>query len=263
MLAPAHERDAHIEFDEPAHKYTIHGATDYTSVTTYIGKLFEPFEADAIITKMMKGKNWTSSKYYGMTAEAIKLQWEKAGQDAAAEGTKMHADIEHFYKGEPFENESKEYAQFKAFSAQCGLRPYRSEWRVYNEDIKIVGTVDMIFEHPDGSVSIYDWKRCKKLEKNDPWKKRARHENLNHIPDTNYWHYAMQLNLYQFILESKYGLRVASRVLVCCHPEREIFEEAPVPDLQHEIRALFQAPQPSLWSRDPEPHQEVFRQGCF
>ena len=252
-LATAHERDGDIEFDEPLHKYTILGNTDYTSVTTFIGQLFEPFNADAVIENMMRGRNWQKNKYFGMTAEAIKKQWADSGVKAAAEGTKMHADIESYYKGEPYDNSSVEFQQFLSFTTTMGLRPYRSEWRVYNEDIKIVGTIDMVFEHFDGTVSIYDWKRSKKLDKYEGWGKRAKHGVLKHIPDTNYWHYALQLNLYQYLLETKYGLRVVDRVLVCCHPERESFEAAKVPDLQHEIKLLLAQPKDCDYTPNLEP----------
>jgi ATP-dependent exoDNAse (exonuclease V) beta subunit len=266
LLAPPHERDGDIEFDEPLHKYTILGATDFTSVTTFIGKLFEHFDADAVIAKMMNGKNWPKSKYFGMSADAIKKQWADAGTVAAAEGTKMHADIENYYKCEPFENGSLEFKQFLQFATEFGLRPYRSEWRVYNEEIKIVGTIDMVFEHPDGTVSIYDWKRSKKLERYDSWGKRAKHPALKHIPDTNYWHYALQLNLYQYILETKYKLRVIDRVLICCHPERSEFEAAPVPNLQHEIQVLLATPEgwkDTSSNNDLEPLEEPFLPGHF
>jgi ATP-dependent exoDNAse (exonuclease V) beta subunit len=239
-LACAHERDSNIDFDEPNHKYTIiDDPSEYTSVTTVIGRLFDPFDADSIIEKMMQGRNWPKSKYYGMSAEAIKNQWADSGTKAAAEGTKFHADIEHFYKEEPYENTSVEFAQFLAFTKRNELRPYRSEWRVYNEDIKIVGTIDMVFQHSDGTVSIYDWKRIKKLEKYDSYGKRAKHSSFKHISDTNYWHYVLQLNLYQYILESKYGLRVIDRVLVCCHPERTMYELSQVPNLQEDIKSFL------------------------
>jgi ATP-dependent exoDNAse (exonuclease V) beta subunit len=257
LLAAAHDRDKDIIFDEPAHKYTVLGNTDYTSVTTVIGKLFEAFDADTVITGMMKSKNWPNSKYYGMTSQAIKKQWSDSGVRAAAEGTKMHADIESYYKAEPYENDSVEFKQFLSFAKAFELRPYRSEWRVYNEEMKIVGTIDMVFEHPDGSVSIYDWKRTKKLDKYEGWGKRSKHGALKHIPDTNYWHYALQLNLYQYILETKYGLRVVDRVLVCCHPERETFEAAVVPDLQHEIKMLLTFPADVEKKPDLEPLDEI------
>ena len=38
------------------------------------------------------------------------------------------------------------------------LKPYRTEWTIYDEDLKISGSIDMIYENPDGTLSIYDWK---------------------------------------------------------------------------------------------------------
>ena len=53
-----HERDSHITFDEGPHIYTIHGDSNYTSVTTWNHYHFEQFDADRIIKSMMNGKNW-------------------------------------------------------------------------------------------------------------------------------------------------------------------------------------------------------------
>ena len=53
-----HERDKYIEFDEPSHTYTIKGDSNYTSVTTWNHSHFEEFDADKIISNMMKSKKW-------------------------------------------------------------------------------------------------------------------------------------------------------------------------------------------------------------
>jgi hypothetical protein len=239
FLSESHPRDAAVLFEELDHKYTVCGRSDFTSVTTFIGKLFPPFDADAVVTKMMSGRNWAKSAYYGMTREEIKAKW----QEAADLGTRMHADIEHFYKGEPYENQTPEFQQFLKFNAELppGLRPHRSEWRVYNEDVGIVGTIDMIYVDEAGGFHIYDWKRTKSIVKDSPFGK-ALHPAISDKPDTNYWHYALQLNLYQFLLESKYGVNVMGRTLVCMHPEREAFELVPVVDMQSEIKCILQDP---------------------
>ena len=56
----SHVRDARISFDAGPHIYTIDNdpSVKYTSVTTWNHKHFEEFDADAIITRMMSGKNW-------------------------------------------------------------------------------------------------------------------------------------------------------------------------------------------------------------
>jgi ATP-dependent exoDNAse (exonuclease V) beta subunit len=128
------------------------------------------------------------------------------------------------------------------FAGQHYLRPYRSEWRVYNEDKKIVGTIDMVFEHHDGTVSIYDWKRTKRLDKNVGWGKRAKHGALKHIYDTNFWHYALQLNMYKTILEHKYEKKVTGLYLVCIHPDNvyKNYQRIEVPVLENEMRDLVE-----------------------
>ena len=43
---------------------------------------------------------------------------------------------------------------------------------------------------------------------------------LQFVPDCAGWHYKLQLNIYKFILESKYGATVASMRVVCLHPDQ-------------------------------------------
>jgi len=234
-----HPRDANIHFEEVAHKYTIADGAAYTSVTTFIKPLFEEFDADRIIETMMKSRKWAQSKYYGMTPEDIKAQWAANGADAASAGTRLHADIERFYNGEPVENSSVEYGYFRSFAASCSLRPFRAEWTVYDEDVHIAGSIDMVFERPDGLLEIYDWKRTKSIEKANAWGKYGKHDAIAHLPDTNYWHYALQLNLYKFILEHKYDKTGAGLYLIRLHPDSIKYESVPVCDLQTEIRELL------------------------
>ena len=51
---------------------------------------------------MRKGKNWVKSKYYGMTDDEIKKQWDDNRIDASTKGTKMHLDIEGFHNNRCF-----------------------------------------------------------------------------------------------------------------------------------------------------------------
>ena len=51
-------------------------------------------------------------------------------------GTKLHYDIECYYKNEKVENESVEWSYFNKFLADHpNLRPYRSEWMVYDNEL--------------------------------------------------------------------------------------------------------------------------------
>ena len=248
-----HPRDAHITFDEGPHIYTIDGDSSFTSVTTWNHSHFEAFDADKIITGMMNSSRWTSSKYYGMTREEIKQAWDKNRDEAASAGTKMHYDIECYYNQCPRENDSIEYGYFKAFLRDYGhLVPYRTEWMVYHKELKLAGSIDMVYRNEkDGTLLIYDWKRCRDIKKVNPWGKFATTACIEHLPDTNYWHYCLQLNVYKAILEEKYGVFVSELYLVCMHPDNKnkSYMRIKVVDLQEEVNELFEVRRKQLNSK--------------
>jgi len=240
----SHPRDSLIAFDEGPHIYTIKDdPSPYTSVTTWNHSHFEHFDSDKIIDNMMKSKNWKTNKYYGMTKEEIIKLWDDNRDEAAKAGTKMHYDIECYYNNCPNENNSIEYSYFLKFAEDYKhLKPYRTEWMIWHEDIKISGSVDMVFEQEDGTLLIYDWKRSKEIVKTTGFAKFALTECISHLPDTNFWHYSLQLNVYKRILEEKYGKKVGGLFLVCLHPnnKNQSYLRIPCADLQSEVEELFE-----------------------
>ena len=59
---------------------------------------------------------------------------------------------------------------------------------------------------------------------------------ISEMHDTNFWHYTLQLNIYRYILETKYNKSVSGLYLVQLHPDVEegnyIIHEVPfLPDL--------------------------------
>ena len=100
----------------------------------------------------------------------------------------------------------------------------------------------MVYENPDGTLSIYDWKRSKEITRINNFKKSAINKLICHMPDSNFWHYALQLNTYKRILERKYGKVVTDLYLVRLHPDAEEknYELIKLPDLTKEIDELFE-----------------------
>ena len=262
----SHERDANIMFFEQGHKYTILKEPDvkYTSVTTWNHTHFEQFDADKIIGTMMKGKGWKEGhKYWGLTAEQIKTQWNTNKDSVAGAGTDLHYDIECFLNDnrlqldytnkdlyEIYMSNNKEKHEFKPLEWQYfinfvrdnpDLKPYRTEWLIYDDDVKISGSIDMIYENPDGTLSIYDWKRCKNITRINNFNKFALPVAICHLPDSNFWHYALQLNTYKVILEKKYNKKIKNMFLVRLHPDAEEknYELIELPDLSTEVKELF------------------------
>jgi hypothetical protein len=262
-----HPRDANIQFYEKDHKYVIltEPSVKYTSVTTWNHEHFPKFVADDIITGMMKSKGWKEGhKYWGLTPEQIKAQWNSNKDSVAGAGTDLHYEIECFnnnpYLSRGYTNKelydlylinNKDTLSLKAIEWQYfinfvkdfpDLKPYRTEWTVYHEDVKISGSIDMIYENPDGTLSIYDWKRAKNITRINQFNKFALPPQICHLPDSNFWHYALQLNTYKAILEQKYGKIVKDLFLVRLHPEAEEknYELIKLPDLSVELKDLFE-----------------------
>ena len=95
----SHPRDENIQFQEKGHKYTILTEPDvnYTSVTTWNHTHFEQFDSDKIIDTMMKSKGWKEGhKYWGLTKEQIKNQWNANRDSVSGAGTNLHFEIECF-----------------------------------------------------------------------------------------------------------------------------------------------------------------------
>ena len=216
----AHERDSHISFEEGPHIYTIDGDSDYMSVTSWNSTHFPKFDSDVVITKMMASPRWSKSPYFGMTREEIKMKWKNDGIEASEAGTKMHNNIEYFYNEMDVEDDgSLEWKYFKEFNESIGpdLDPYRTEWMVWDKELRLAGSVDMLFENPDGTLQIYDWKRSKKVVKENRWAS-AIVDCISHLPDSNFWKYSLQLNTYKWILEKNYGKKISNMFLVWLHP---------------------------------------------
>ena len=263
----SHSRDKNIKFFEENHKYVITSDPDskYTSVTTWNHTHFSKFDADIVIQGMMNSKGWKEGhKYWGLTSEQIKNQWYNNGSAVSSLGTNLHYEIECFMNDNRFNNKYTHKELYEIYMINYKivhdlkpiewqyflnfvhdfpeLKPYRTEWTIYHEDLKIAGSIDMVYENADGTLSIYDWKRSKYITRINNWNTFAITEAVCHLPDSNFWHYALQLNTYKAILEDKYGKIVKDLYLVRLHPEAEEknYELIKLPDLSVEMKDLFE-----------------------
>jgi hypothetical protein len=247
-----HPRDLRIQFNEEEHSYAIDGSKiGWVSCTQFKGQFFGHFDPDAVIKKMMSGSNWIKSPYYGRTAEDIKAGWAASGDEASTAGTRMHLDIEHYYNSSELSvesmkrdddwtpNPSVEWDQFMSYQAKVGskMEPYRTEWLVWNEDIKLAGSIDMLYKKSNGKYAIYDWKRSKEIKTENRY--QSGYGPLSHLPDANYWTYSMQLNIYRMILKQKYDMDVDEMALVILHPNQANWRVIKINIMEEEVLGMF------------------------
>lgn len=279
----AHPRDMHVRFEELNHVYYLNKTpeddTKWTtkmikSATGLIHDFFAEFDgpkiAQGIYARMSVSVNKGQpveeryKKYEGMTAKDIEDSWEKNRVTASEEGTSMHASIEDFYHGELTPDQFpriKEFAHFMYFHRQHvltnGWVPFRSEMIVWELDTyRLCGSIDMLyvskFDKETGRLTLVlvDWKRSKEIKKVAFGGKKGSGP-CKSIPDCNYWHYAIQVNLYKKMLQTFYGkgfkyegadvtsVFVEKMMIVVCHPNNDSYELHEMPEIQHVIDGIL------------------------
>ena len=201
-----------IAFEPSTHTYTVDGRP-FTSVTTLLSTWFAKFDADKTIARMNPPN----------PAE-LKAEREEKGRIAAELGTQLHAAIESHFKGTPTPLDTVEYGYFQDFIATNSLHTFQVEWRLYHAPTSLIGTIDYVSQREDGSLDLYDWKRSSELSKGYG---RCLIPELSNIPDSKYWKYTLQLNLYRFLAKEN-GYKVNKMYIVCFHPANSGFQKLEV-----------------------------------
>lgn len=251
------DADEHAEFDEPTHKYTVHGKTVGRSVTGLVHSLFEPFDGTLIVNKHYASwKERADPRYASFIQEAtdeggsvdderakqlIVQSWTNEGKKASDFGTKMHLYAEQVLNWNeadgtphpvPHEDVQAEGVQFDAFMAsdfvkERELEPIRTELTVYYMRAGVVvtaGQIDALFRSKKTQqYYIIDWKRIKPEKRIDA----AAHAFRNgrglaaSIPDTQHYHYSLQTSVYSLMLRESHGIDAEDNLyLVRMHADR-------------------------------------------
>lgn len=254
-------RDDDISFIPETHTYLYKGCDALKSVTTVVSELFPAFDAQGIADRKAKEQK--------CSPEVFTDKWNLLAREAAETGTHMHAQIENYLLGrktnssfrlrfssrtascDKYVDVSKELSFFKNFISRAGLRPYRTEWRIFDTDARLAGSPDLVAEK-NGQLLMFDWKRSTKVVD-------APHSRgINGLPDTNCWgrhgfgafaplpdcsfvHYSLQQAVYRRILKKNYGLDIARAFLVVLHPQYTNFYIVETMDVEPYVDRIFAA----------------------
>jgi len=241
-----HPSGIEIIFTEDDHKYcsVVDGKElTYTSGTTFIHKFFPPFDPTGEILKRKALKE-------GKTPEALKAEWDANRDASCVFGTRTHSVCEDVLLGRERrcspENE-KERNTFEQGAAMAntfrkGLDVLGVEKIVFSPFLPnpIAGTIDLLAKsRKDGSILILDWKTNKSIDMENKYGKFA-FDPISHVPDLNYWHYSLQLSLYQYLLVlGKYVPKDSKFKRAIIHLTETGHEIIQLPDMTSEIKDML------------------------
>ena len=257
-----HLRDSRIQFFPYEHIYLLDGKSSLMPVSNLVALFFPEF----------KSYYWSEikAKEYGITQAEVLEKWDAKGAQSREVGTFLHQQIQNYYHGLPFIKQYRftyegkythidtqislesEFEQFMTFLNEHEFEPFRTEWTIFDEDLNIAGTIDMIHKKKE-SFDLYDWKRSHRLlDESGNIKKTNNFQygmhGLEHIPDTVYWRYCIQQNIYRYILEKNYNITIDNIYLILIHHEAIEYREIEVPKMDEYVDVIIKAcKEGSVW----------------
>ena len=201
-----------IVFNASDHSYKSIESDDikWISVTSLVSNFKKSFDAEAIAVKSSKNKK---SKWYGIPPEKILEIWNNEANRATSLGTYYHnqreadlcslASIEREGVTIPIITPVPELDGLKQAPSQKldpGVYP---EHMVFLKSAGICGQSDLV-EVVNDQVYIIDYKTNKEIKKESfvNWEGISEKmlDPIAHLDDCNYYHYALQLSIYMYII---------------------------------------------------------------
>lgn len=239
-------QDSLLSFEPSEHIYLYDGRIQLTAVSNIISQFFVPFDAIGLSERVARRD--------GVSQCEVLEDWDCKGLESREIGTFLHAQIESFFSNKPmsmsthfcyngkFVQESKdvsieeEISYFRNFLRENSITPFRTEWHIFDMEMKIAGTIDLLCRNGN-HFDIYDWKRSRKASPNETvWRNGI--NGLERVPDTSFYHYALQQNLYKYILEKNYGIEVENMYIVMLHPMFGNYQKFKIPNMSKEISII-------------------------
>ena len=278
----AHNLDVGICFRARDHLYfekgqdetdTLLKSAGYLSVTTLIHYFAPDFNEDEIIQKMMKNPKFPYEKKHEQTygvllkykekrewPSLIKESWEKNRNEASSKGTAMHLYLENYVNDLAYridqdperpvtvdieESDTVEIKYAKHYIQHMlnqGYVPFRTEWTLYIPELKLAGSIDLLWRHRDDAgrshVVLADWKRSKEIKACNQFQRF--HGQLDEFSACNLNNYTFQANMYARMLCLQYGVTVDSMHIVICHPDNTSYFQIPLELQPRVIDYMFQ-----------------------
>lgn len=197
-----HPSGAKIVFNEENHSYIDDYNIAYNSVTKVIHNAFPQFNAQDVAKKVAQRD--------GLDMQNVLNSWKMTGQTASINGTRMHENCERQILNRLSEmhtpNDEDERIRFK--TAWYKVKELQNEFInlspemiVFSPYFNVAGSIDLLAKKNDYNYSILDYKVVKEIKKDAFNNQKGLTYATFDLPNANFFLYALQLNIYEFILK--------------------------------------------------------------
>lgn len=236
-----HPSGLEITFREEDHSYTDGMGRDYMSVTTLIKSAFEAFDGPKIAA--------AKSAKTGVPASQYLAEWDANREMAADNGTRLHENCERQILGQ-YElmhqpKDQEERLQFRAAwneveKIKSNLSNLQPELIVFSPQFRVAGSIDLLAMRSQNNYRIFDWKRIRELKREGFRGKTGHIFPTLMVPDCNFYHYALQLSIYELIMKMEGYMPPGAEVQRWLIPyiNRE-FQYERLPDMDREAALLL------------------------
>ncbi|MFP8488760.1 hypothetical protein ACKGJO_06620 [Gracilimonas sp. Q87] len=230
-----HERNKNVLFYEDEHKYefiTEDGTKEqWYGITSWIKEFHEKFDRDGI-SKFVASRD-------RRTQEEVLAEWDKKRDDAIEYGNHVHKLAEDYINDGLIIDDEEDLACIIEAEGKLGYRSVLSEWVIYDERLKRCSAIDWLAFNPENDkFVIMDFKTNKEI-KYEGYNGKMMHYPCEMLPDSNYYHYCLQLSIYKKIVREQYDLPVQDEMFILYIRQGE-YELLPVFDMGHIVDLMYE-----------------------
>lgn len=231
-----------VKLEESTHVYYDEHGCFFDSVSRVIATFCNKFDAMTMsiksAKKKLKGTEWENNeKVILKTAEKLRDEWKKTGEDSSSYGTIIHKSLEDYVQGKDLDPRVGFMKQFMRDSVY-GYDKLYCEAVVFTEKYGIAGTIDLL-KVKDGVADIDDYKTNKEIDM------KSKYGNKMKFPfgvydDCSYFKYVFQQNIYMWILVNEFGLKPGKIRLINIPRGKEELNVIEIPLMLVEAERMMQ-----------------------
>lgn len=228
-----------VSLNHESHVYTHMDGRIFTSVSKVLGTIKEKFDENGQIT-------YATAKSRGVSREQVQAEWAGKGKEATDHGTNIHEALERYEKTAKI-NAQDEHLRPMLMAVNAEYKDYyrvHSEMALYDEEYEIAGTSDHVLEttrHKNSIIDIDDYKTniSKGIYYTNPYKKYLLRP-FNHVMESNYYLYSLQVSSYAFMVEKLTGRKIGRLSIVFISPNNPLaYKRIPCAYLKNDVKILF------------------------